>query len=55
MTIFHEEQCQWIEDDMFFIIGTKIQKLDFKFIVWTSLNNKTYKEGASHIFAIEEA
>ena len=26
---------------LFFIIETKFQKLDFKFIVWTSLNNKT--------------
>ena len=40
---------------LFFIIDAKIQKLDFKFIVWTSLNNKKYKEGPSHIFAIEEA
>ena len=40
---------------LFFIFDTKIQKLDFKFIAWTTLDKKKYKEGPSHIFPIEEA
>ena len=40
---------------LIFRIYTNIQKLDFKFIVRTSLNNKKYKEGPSHIFEIEES